>query len=45
MTDIEKTINDLMGGAHYAPQPPRNLVPYLMTANEILRADIPENDS
>ena len=42
MTDIAKTINELMGGAHNAPRPPRNLVPYLMTANEILRAEVPE---
>ena len=42
MSDIGKTIKDLMGGAQNAPQPPRSLVPYLMTANEILRADIPE---
>ena len=42
MTDIEATIKGLMGGAHIAPQPPRSLVPFLITANEILRTDIPE---
>ena len=42
MPDIEKTIKEIMGGAQNAPPPPRNLVPYLMTANELLRADIPE---
>lgn len=42
MADIEATINSIMGGARNAPQPLRCLIPYLMTANEILRADIPE---
>ena len=42
MSDIETTIKGLMGRAQYAPSPPRSLVPYLITANEILRTDIPE---
>ena len=42
MADIEATINSIMGGARNAPQPPRSLVPYLMTASEIINADIPE---
>jgi len=40
--DIEKVIKNVMGGAHSAPLPPRSLVPYLMSANQLLRADIPE---
>ena len=39
--NIEDVIKSAMGGAQNAPQPPRSLVPYLMTASEILRADIP----
>ncbi len=42
MVDIEETIKGLMEGAQNAPQPSRSLVPYLMSANDILRADIPE---
>tara|TARA_B100001093_G_scaffold265013_1_gene253401 strand:+ start:162 stop:1286 length:1125 start_codon:yes stop_codon:yes gene_type:complete len=42
MADIEATINSIMGGARNAPQPPRSLVPYLMTASEIINANIPE---
>ena len=41
MADIEKVIKNVMGGAQNAPHPPRSLIPYLMTASEILRADIP----
>lgn len=40
--DIDKVIKNLMGGAQGAPQPPRSLVPYLMSANQLLKADIPE---
>jgi hypothetical protein len=39
--NIEDVIKSAMGGAQNAPQPPRSLVPYLMTASEILRADLP----
>ena len=42
MVDIEDTIRATMGGAHYAPPPPRDLKPFLISANEILRADIPQ---
>lgn len=45
MDNIKTEIEAMMGGAQNAPQPPRSLVPYLMTANEILRADIPEKSS
>jgi len=40
--DIKAEIQSMMGGAQNAPQPPRSLVPFLVTAHEILRADIPE---
>jgi len=40
--DIDEVIKNLMGGAQGAPQPPRSLVPYLMSANDLLKADIPE---
>ena len=42
MVDIEDTIRATMSGAHYAPPPPRDLKPFLISANEILRADIPQ---
>ncbi len=42
MVDIEDTIRATMSGAHYASPPPRDLKPFLISANEILRADIPQ---
>ena len=42
MVDIEETIRATMKGAHQAPPPPRDLRPFLISANEILRADIPQ---
>jgi hypothetical protein len=39
--DISKAIQSIMAGAQNAPQPPRDLAPYLMTANELIRANIP----
>ena len=42
MVDIEETIRATMTGAHQAPPPSRDLKPFLMSANEILRADIPQ---
>jgi hypothetical protein len=40
--NIEKVIKSVMEGAQGAPRPTRSLVPYLMTASEIISADIPE---
>ena len=43
MDDIKAEIQSMMMvGAQNAPQPLRNLVPFVMTADEILKADIPE---
>ena len=43
MDDIKAEIQSMMMvGAQNAPQPLRNLVPFVMTADEILKAGIPE---
>ena len=40
--DIKKVIKNIMGQAQDEPQKRRSLIPYLMTANEILRSNIPQ---
>lgn len=40
--DIKKVIKNIMGEAQDEPQQRRSLIPYLMTANEILRSNIPQ---
>lgn len=39
--NIEDIIRETMSGARSAPHTPRDLVPYLMTASELLHSDIP----
>ena len=40
--NIENVIKSVMEGVQGAPRPPHSLVAYLMTAREIIDADIPE---